>query len=156
MARFPDSELKRVKREVDLVALVESSGVKLARHGRDWLGLCPFHDDREPSLVVTPAKGLWHCLGACQAGGSAIDWVMKSRELSFREAVVALQEWLGATPGALRVVSSSRPRRAVATPAQCPELLDEVVSHYQACLAASEEARGYVASRLISPEAIEA
>jgi len=36
------------------------------------------HDDREPSLVITPAKNLWHCLGACQAGGSVIDWVMRA------------------------------------------------------------------------------
>ena len=57
------------------------------------MGLCPFHDDTDPSLVVTPSKQLWNCLGACQSensGGSVIDWVMKREGLSFRKAV----EWL--------------------------------------------------------------
>ena len=52
---------------------------------------CPFHDDREPSLVMTPAKNLWHCLGACQAGGSVIDWVMRAEGVSFRHAVELLR-----------------------------------------------------------------
>ena len=42
--------------------------------------LCPFHDDKEPSLIVTPDKNLWHCLGSCNEGGSAIDWIMKTKE----------------------------------------------------------------------------
>jgi DNA primase len=61
---------------------VEAEGIELRRHGTDLLGLCPFHDDREPSLVVSPKGDLWHCLGACQTGGSVIDWVMRSRGVS--------------------------------------------------------------------------
>ena len=53
-------------------------GVVLTPHGADLIGRCPFHDDHEPSLVITPAKNLWHCLGACQRGGSVIDWVMQA------------------------------------------------------------------------------
>jgi len=86
MARIPEEELRRLKREVDLVRLVRRRGVELAPHGEDLIGLCPFHDDREPSLVVSPAKNLWHCLGACGEGGSVIDWVMKSEGVSFRHA----------------------------------------------------------------------
>lgn len=47
----------------------ESAGVALKKQGRDLVGRCPFHDDRTPSLVVTPAKNLWHCLGACRRAG---------------------------------------------------------------------------------------
>ena len=43
---------------------MEARGVKITRHGAELIGLCPFHDDREPSLVVNPQKNLWHCLGA--------------------------------------------------------------------------------------------
>ena len=86
MARIPESELERLKRETDLVKLVRSSGVELERRGRDYVGLCPFHDDVDPSLVITPSKRLWHCLGACQTGGTVIDWVMRRDGLSFREA----------------------------------------------------------------------
>ena len=59
--------------------------------GTNLLGLCPFHDDHTPSLSIDPAKNLWHCLGACQQGGSVIDWVMKARGVSFREAVEVLR-----------------------------------------------------------------
>ena len=67
MARIADEELERIKREVSLARLAEARGVVLKKHGKDLLGLCPFHDDREPSLVITPSKNIWHCLGACQA-----------------------------------------------------------------------------------------
>ena len=78
MARIPDDLLRRIRDEVPLERLAQARGVELKRHGADLIGLCPFHDDKEPSLVITPGKNLWHCLGACQAGGSSIDWVMKA------------------------------------------------------------------------------
>lgn len=78
MARIPDEEIERLKAEVSLERLVSAAGIELRRHGADLLGLCPFHDDHEPSLVISPKKNLWHCLGACAAGGSVIDWVMRS------------------------------------------------------------------------------
>ena len=69
MARIPDAELARLKAEVSVQRLVEGVGVELARQGSDLIGRCPFHDDGTPSLVVSPVKNLWHCLGACRAGG---------------------------------------------------------------------------------------
>lgn len=61
------------------------------RHGADLIGRCPFHDDKTPSLVITPGKNLWHCLGACQTGGTVIDWVMRAEGVSFRHAVELLE-----------------------------------------------------------------
>lgn len=81
MARVPEEELARLKAEVSLERLAEGAGVELARHGADLVGLCPFHDDREPSLVITPGKNLWHCFGACAAGGSVIDDVFMSADV---------------------------------------------------------------------------
>ncbi|RMF58487.1 MAG: hypothetical protein D6746_09680, partial [Bacteroidetes bacterium] len=79
MARIPAEEIERLKREVSVQRLVEAHGIELQKHGAsDLIGRCPFHDDRTPSLVVSPKKNLWHCLGACGTGGSAIDWVMKA------------------------------------------------------------------------------
>ena len=92
MARIPDVEIERLKGETDLVALVESSGIELKKRGGDLVGRCPFHDDKTPLLVVTPKKNLWHCLGACEAGGSVIDWVMKRDGVSFRHAVELLKD----------------------------------------------------------------
>ena len=80
MARIPDDQIERLKTEVSLQRLAQDMGVALKRHGADRIGLCPFHDDHEPSLVISPKQNLWHCLGACQAGGSVIDWVMKAEE----------------------------------------------------------------------------
>ena len=54
MARIPDCEIERLKLEVSLQRLAEASGIELKRHGADLLGLCPFHEDREPSLVISP------------------------------------------------------------------------------------------------------
>lgn len=71
MVRIPDAELERLKAEVSVERLVEASGIALKPAGKDLLGCCPFHDDREASLVVTPAKNLWHCF-ACQIGGGPI------------------------------------------------------------------------------------
>ena len=72
MARFPDELLTRLKMDVSLVRLVESSGVGLKKHGKDYIGHCPFHDDKTPSLVISPESNLWHCLGACGEGGDNI------------------------------------------------------------------------------------
>jgi len=93
MARIPEAEIERLKREIALERLVEARGVALKRKGADLVGRCPFgtHQDAEPSFVVTPAKNLWHCFG-CQQGGSVIDWVMRVEGVSFRHAVELLRD----------------------------------------------------------------
>lgn len=91
MARYSNGELDRLKAGISLVKQVEISGVKLEKKGKDLLGLCPFHPDKNPSLSVNEEKGSWHCFG-CGAGGSVIDWVMKERGVSFRLAVEILHK----------------------------------------------------------------
>ena len=91
MARFTDEELSRIKQDVSLVRLLESQGHVLKKQGKDYVCHCPFHDDDTPSLIVSPKTNLWHCMGACQMGGSVIDWVMKSQGVSFRYAVELLR-----------------------------------------------------------------
>ena len=63
MARIPVEVVERLKSEVSVQRLAEARGVAFKKHGSDLIGRCPFHDDKTPSLVVTPAKNLWHCLG---------------------------------------------------------------------------------------------
>jgi DNA primase len=72
MARIAEQEVERLKSEVCVERLIESSGAALRKSGNDRIGRCPFHDDGEPSLVVTPSKNLRHCFG-CQTGGGPID-----------------------------------------------------------------------------------
>src|SRR5580698_7409693 len=109
MARIPEDEVERLKREVSVQRLAEARGIKLHRHGADLLGLCPFHDDRNPSLVITPAKNLWHCLGACNMGGTAIDWVMKAQGVSLPAFSTPFPEPLPAAMPQL----SEKPRHGV-------------------------------------------
>ena len=75
MARIPDDQIQRLKDEIAVQRLIESAGVALKKVGKDLSGRCPFHDDATASLIVTPAKNLWHCFG-CGVGGGPIDWVM--------------------------------------------------------------------------------
>jgi len=160
MARIADEEVERLKREVPLEALVAASGVELRKAGADLVGRCPFHDDREPSLVVSPGKNLWHCLGACQAGGSVIDWVMRSQGVSFRHAVELLREGragaqlLGPAPARSTVRRLPSPIESDAGDA---EALAQVVGFYHATLLSSPAALGYLRSRRVDdPEAVEA
>ena len=159
MARIPEAEIERLKSEVCVERLIESSGVALRKSGKDWLGRCPFHDDGEPSLVVTPSKNLWHCFG-CQSGGGPIDWVMKMNGVSFRHAVELLRE--GIPPlaaGALKPVRQSTTPKLpapVVLNADDQALLSQVIDYYHETLKQSPEALAYLAARgLDHPEIVE-
>lgn len=155
MARIPESEIERLKEAVSVERLVEASGVALKRAGKDLLGRCPFHEDAEASLVVTPGKNLWHCFG-CQIGGGPIDWVMKSQGVSFRHAVELLRN---DSPLAASVVKASTVRKLpapVAYDADDERLLVQVVDYYHETLKNSPEALDYLKARgLDHPELID-
>ena len=169
MPRIPDSELERLKTKVSLARLVEARGIVLKPRGADLVGLCPFHDDREPSLVITPAKNLWHCFG-CGLGGGVVDWVMKADGVSFRHAVALMKEGLPslavAEPAGLGgLVASSTPvKRSTLRRLDSPirldtddqALLDQVIDYYHATLKHSPDALAYLEQRGIgSLEAID-
>jgi DNA primase catalytic core len=151
MARIPEDEVERLKREVSVQRLAEARGIKLHRHGADLLGLCPFHDDRNPSLVITPAKNLWHCLGACNMGGTAIDWVMKAQGVSFRHAVELLRaDYFPLAAAPVQPVKQSTVRKLpapVEREADDRALLLQTVDYYSRTLKQSPEALKYLASR---------
>ena len=157
MARIPDHEIERLKAEVSLVRLVESSGVELKRTGKDYLGRCPFHDDKTPSLVVSEAKNLWHCLGACQTGGTVIDWVMKLQGVSFRHAVellrndsppsTMLRTGLAAPAVPVKHSTVRKLPAPVAPDADDAALLRQVIDYYHDTLKQSPEALAYLEAR---------
>jgi len=157
MARIPEAELERLKREVSLERLVEASGIELTRSGANRVGKCPFHEDRTPSLVVTPAKNLWHCMGACGVGGGPIDWVMRTQGVSFRHAVEILRE--GSSLAAGRVVRQSTVPKLpapVAFDADDQALLVQVLDYYHETLKRTPAALDYLRARGIDhSEAIE-
>ena len=81
------NQIEQLKKNVSILHLCAAHGIELKRHGtRDYIGRCPFHEDQEPSFVVSPQKNLFHCLG-CDAGGSVIDLVMKLEQLTLHQAI---------------------------------------------------------------------
>ncbi|HET7406960.1 MAG TPA: CHC2 zinc finger domain-containing protein [Mycobacteriales bacterium] len=158
MARVPEAEIEQLKERVSLASLVEARGIELRRVGKDLVGCCPFHDDRDPSLVVTPGKNLWHCMGACSTGGSVIDWVMRVEGVSFRHAVELLRDGTITTKAAGPAPKRSTVRK-LPTPVQQSagdaELLGQVVDYYHRVLLESGEALEYLRRRRIDhPDAL--
>ena len=161
MPRIPDSDLQRLKEEVAVQRLVEAAGVELKKMGKDLAGRCPFHADDTASLIVTPAKNLWHCFG-CQVGGGPIDWVMKLRGVSFRHAVELLKDdsSLAAEPLSLGAPIKRTTVRSLPPPvtldADDRALLVQVVQYYHQSLKDSPEALAYLQSRGLShPELVD-
>jgi len=153
MARIPDSEIERLKNEVSVQRLAEARGIAFKKSGENLLGCCPFHDDKTPSLVITPDKNLWHCLGACQTGGGPIDWVMKANGVSFRHAVELLRADASLAAGSGDPSKRSRTHKLpppVAAGDGNQELLNRVIEFYHQTLLESPEALAYLARRGIT------
>ncbi|PKK88226.1 MAG: DNA primase [Candidatus Wallbacteria bacterium HGW-Wallbacteria-1] len=151
MARVSDAELERLKKEVSVQRLAEARGIKLHPHGKNLIGLCPFHDDKEPSLVITPEKNLFNCLGACGTGGTVIDWVMKAEGVSFRHAVEILREGLipqeplsGKVTKKATVPKLPNP---VSVTAEDRELMHQVVDYYHETLKKTPQGLSYLEKR---------
>ncbi len=129
--------------------LVEASGIELKKSGKDYVGRCPFHADDTASLVITPAKNLWHCFG-CGAAGGPIDWVIKKNGVSFRHAVELLREGvssLAAGDGATKRSTVRALPMPLARDADDVQLLNQVTAYYHETLKRNPEALAYLASR---------
>ena len=90
---IPDEALDRVRSATDIVELV-SQHVTLKHTGANYLGLCPFHQEKTPSFTVSPAKQIFHCFG-CGAGGDAVGFMMRQGNYSFPDAVRFLADRAG-------------------------------------------------------------
>jgi DNA primase catalytic core len=134
------AEIERVKRANDLVAVVRSRGIKLTRRGKQYVGLCKFHEDHEPSFIVDPKKQLWNCLGACNEGGDVYRFVMKADGVDFREA----HQRLGGGQAQSKTVG-----------ADDLQWLERAVEHYHKRLLETPAAQEYLRSRgITAPETI--
>ncbi len=159
--RIPEPDIERVKRDTDLLALVQSRGVELKKHGaKDFIGRCPFHGDRDnPNFIVSPGKGLWHCM-ACGKAGNAIQFVQAHDGVSFRHAFELLRQ-------GGKAVFTAQPltRQSTVPHLPCPldpeaddgALFGQVVAYYHERLkslqtATTATARAYLASRGLDNE----
>lgn len=149
--RIPETDIERVKRSTDLRALVQSRGIELKKHGsKDWIGRCPFHPDNEtPNFIVTPDKGLFHCM-ACGLAGNAIQFIERHDGVSFRHAFELLNQG-----GKAAFTAAPLQKQATVPRLPCPldaaaddaTLFSQVTAYYHERLKQSASARAYLASR---------
>ncbi|RRO01195.1 CHC2 zinc finger domain-containing protein, partial [Pectobacterium aquaticum] len=150
MARIPESELQHLKAAVSLVEVVRGQGRKVVKRGKDWVVLCPFHQENTPSMVISPEKNLYHCFG-CDAGGSVLDWVMKTEGLSLPHAVDKLRGELGNVPAAAPLP----PVSDIADEQERQALLHRVTDFYHHTLLNAPEAIAYLEKRRLNhPELV--
>ena len=159
MPRFiPELEIERVKRTTDLVALVQSRGIELKKHGaKDMIGRCPFHGDSQtPNLIITSEKGLFHCM-ACGKAGNAIQFVALYDGLSFRHAFELLNQG-GTSAFMARPLTKKTTVPLLSCPldakAEDATLLTQVTAYYHDRLKQGPSARAYLASRGLDNDAL--
>lgn len=90
---IPPEKIEEIRNLVDITDIV-SEYVKLKKTGRNFFGLCPFHNEKTPSFSVNPEKQIFHCFG-CGAGGNVFTFLMKTGNLSFIEAVETIAKRVG-------------------------------------------------------------
>ncbi|HEX8368312.1 MAG TPA: DNA primase [Pyrinomonadaceae bacterium] len=91
--RFEESFIDELKQRADLVRIIEPYA-PLKKKGANWMGCCPFHQEKTPSFSVNPAKGFYKCFG-CGKGGNAFSFLMELEGLSFPEAIKKVAEVSG-------------------------------------------------------------
>ncbi|MCN6576759.1 CHC2 zinc finger domain-containing protein, partial [Escherichia coli] len=124
--------------------------------GKDFTTLCPFHDEKTPSCVISPEKNLYHCFG-CNAGGSVLNWVMQTEKLSLRKAVERLKAELGDNPAVVPLVTKDEPEIFAEDEAGRQKLLSRVVEFYHHTLLNAPEAVAYLEKRRLNhPELVAA
>ena len=88
--RYSDEILEEVRDTNDIVEVI-SQYVHLKRSGRNYFGLCPFHNEKSPSFSVSPDKQIFHCFG-CGVGGNVITFISKIEGIGFKEAIETLAD----------------------------------------------------------------
>ena len=156
MAKFTQSQLDRIKRELKIKDLAEQAGIELKPKNGQFVTRCLWHDDKDPSLFIHPTKNLFNCFG-CDAGGDVIQWVMKRENLAFAEAVDQILEH---HPHLMeKTASSSQAKPKTECPldmsASDQKFLDQVIDFYHQRLLDDRQAQDYLLSRgILDSEAL--
>lgn len=152
-----NNDRERILASTDIVRLI-GEHVQLRPKGREFAGLCPFHDDKNPSMQVSPQKQIYKCF-SCGAGGTAFDFVMGYHKLDFREALkmladragIELTPFKGGQGGASADPKSGDRRKRLLA------VNELALTFFQKMLQAddAQAIRDYVEKRGISPEMVE-
>jgi DNA primase len=148
---FPDSFLEELRNRVPLSGVIGRS-VRLIKRGREFTGLCPFHNEKSPSFTVNDDKGFFHCFG-CGAHGDVIGFVMRNGGLAFPEAVEQIAQEAGLA------VPQVRPedRQKADQVSTLGKAMEEAARWFEAQLrgAAGAEGMAYLQRRGLKPETME-
>ncbi len=139
-------EAELVKQKLDIVAVLKGY-ITLTPAGRNFKAICPFHNEKTPSFMVSPDRQSWHCFGSCQEGGDVIKFVMKYENLEFPEALRFLAEKAG-------VALPSFQRREERMFYTMYDIYAEAKSFFAETLANFPEALDYVRSRGLKEETV--
>jgi len=91
--RIPESKIEEIRSTASIVDMI-SEYVQLRKRGKNYIGLCPFHNEKTPSFTVSDEKQIFHCFG-CHTGGNIFKFLMEYKKISFIEAVQEVAEQLG-------------------------------------------------------------
>lgn len=149
---IPEDKIEEVRRRTDIVSLI-GEYVTLRKAGRNFLGLCPFHQEKTPSFTVSPDKQMFHCFG-CSEGGNAISFLMKLNHLTFPEAVRQLAGKVGVVIPEKSMSPEEKGRHSLGE--QIRRINGLAADFYVRMLQspAGEGARAYLQQRGIEAEAI--
>ncbi|HXE54810.1 MAG TPA: DNA primase [Tepidisphaeraceae bacterium] len=145
-----DDFRSQVLAATDIVELIGRS-VALKRRGKDYVGLCPFHQEKTPSFTVSPSKQIFYCYG-CKAGGSVFDFVMKRDRIEFPDALRLLGEQAGIEMPRMGVSKQKAGEKRALYDIQSTAcaFFEKLLAHPQQGAAARE----YLATRQINDESI--
>lgn len=141
-------ERDEIRHRVNIVDLV-GQRVSLKKRGKRWEGLCPFHDDKHPSFTVSEDTGTYRCW-ACGAWGDIFDWVMKTQNVDFAEALALLAQQAGVE---LRSRGQKKPPGERETQ---DRIMAEAVAYFKENLSRHRPALDYCASRGLTQKVLEA
>ncbi len=147
MAGIPEDIVDRIRAESNIVDVV-SDYVRLRRAGKNWLGLCPFHEDKKPSLNVEPVKGIYKCF-ACGKGGNVFTFLMELNGWTFPEAARNLAGQLG-----IEIPEDDRDRKELAETERLSAAVADAAAYFREVYhsARGEVARSYFRKRGITEE----
>ncbi|MDB9374615.1 DNA primase [Nodularia sphaerocarpa] len=136
----PDT-IEEIKQRADIVDVV-SDHVVLRKRGKDFVGLCPFHDEKSPSFTVSQTKQMYYCFG-CQAGGNAIKFLMDVGKHSFAEVVLDLARRYQVPVQTLAPEQRQELQRQISLREQLYEVLASTGQFYQHALRQSQGQKAY-------------
>lgn len=144
-------ETELIKERLDLAELV-GEYVQLKQTGRYFKALCPFHQEKSPSFIVSPDKGIWHCFG-CQRSGDHFSFLQEMEKMEFPEALKMLAEKAGVElkQSGRAVESSDRRQRMFGLLIVAQRLYHEILMNMEA----GRQAREYLDKRGVNIEARE-